>query len=656
MKATFNFFRYLQEKQTTRQIVTKKIKINYIISMIKINSLVLYKSNPATVTGTENGKFAIRYSGGTQNVRENDMILLHEGPVTFETAMNFSEADLAELQEEIKDCWELLRSDDETKDAPAGFADLSSLSGRISGDDSWKLYSALKSSLFFQQDMKAFGKGQLVFIPRTEEEIEKIKNKNAEKEQEALLRDAFIQRLKNRKLLPEDSRFMLDVEALALGKSDRSRTMQDAHLRQSPENAHRVLLETGIWNISKNPYPMRWGMSMRSASASLDSPADEERISVDGVAWAIDNEHSTDPDDAVCFDGKYLWVHIADPASTVQPDSEVDRSARSRGATLYIPEGAVRMLCEKCPEDYALGLTAPSRALSFRLLLDDEGNIAECQVMKTLVNVRRLTYAQAQEMKDSSELKPLFDIAARNLERRRRSGAVSISIPEVNVWVDRSGGDDRVCVEQAVRYDSSEMIREMMLLAGEGAAKFAFRNSIPFPYISQEAPELPGSVPDGLAGEFARRKCMKRRMVGLIPSMHCSLGLSMYSQVTSPLRRYGDLLAHMQLRAFIDGRNMLDRDTMLQMLMEGENAAQAASRASRKSEMQWKLVYLLQNPEWTGEAICVDLKQKLPLWFIPSLGMETSFVVSGDIPLNGTVMVRAGRIDIPELLVDFMPV
>ena len=50
----------------------------------------------------------------------------------------------------------------------------------------------------------------------------------------------------------------------------------------------------------------------------------------------------------------------------------------------------------------------------------------------------------------------------------------------------------------------------MMLLAGEGAAHFAFENQIPFPYVSQESPDLPTSVPEGLAGDFKKVKFFKR--------------------------------------------------------------------------------------------------------------------------------------------------
>ena len=142
--------------------------------------------------------------------------------------------------------------------------------------------------------------------------------------------------------------------------------------------------------------------------------------------------------------------------------------------------------------------------------------------------------------------------------------------------------------------------------------------------------------------------------MGVTPGMHCGLGLNMYSQVTSPLRRYGDLIAHQQLRAFLDGRELLDKDTMLMRVSEGDASAIAARNAERKSDTHWTLVYLLQNPEWTGEAVCVDKSGRMPQWFIPSLGMETFFVPKTEPELNAVVNVKAANIKLPELAVDFI--
>ncbi len=647
--------------------------------MIKVNSLVIYKNNAALVTeDAGNGKFTVKYRStpatqtkpavySTQNVRTKDIILLHEGPVTsLEKALEFSEKecpkedDMYKLDQKnqiflkLAECYELLDSDDESRSAEYGFEELTSLFyGTPKADETWGLYCSIKNTLFFMQNLKAQMEGKILFTLRTKEEMDTMVKKAKEKGMEAQIRAEFIERLKKRKLLPEDSIFMGDVEALAQGKTDKSRTMHDANLKESPEKAHKLLLETGLWDITRNPYPLRWGLSTKSATEGLSSPPEEDRTEIPGFSYAIDNEGSTDPDDAVAYDGKYLWVHIADPASTVIPDSSIDKAACQRGATLYIPEGAARMLCEDCLEDYALGLKEKSRALSFRILLNSDGGIEECQVMKTIVNVKRLTYQEADKIKDSDELKPLFDIARKNIERRSKSGAVQITMPEIQIRLE--GEEKKVVITNHPHTESSEMIREMMLLAGEGAAKFAFRNNIPFPFVSQEAPTIPEDIPEGLAGQFRLRRCMRKRNVGVTPGMHSGLGLALYSQVTSPLRRYSDLIAHQQLRAFIDGKKLMDKDTMLMKISEGDAGAMAAKKAERNTNMHWTLVYLLQNPDWTGEAICVDNTQKLPQFSIPSLALETYIGITG-ISLNEKISVKVLKIDLSELSVEFQKI
>ncbi len=644
------------------------------------NAVVLYKNAAAIVTGDAvNGKFPIKFRTaaatatkpavyGTQSVRQKDFVVLHEGPASsLENVLAFadkqtpSEDDMYNLASEnalsaqIKECYELLASDEETANASVSLEELASLfHGSFPSDESWGLFTALKNTVYFKQNLKDFMDGGISFVPRPQSEIDELVKKADAKGKEAELRAAFLERLKTLKLEPGDFSFMGDVEALALGKTDKSRTMHDAHIKETPERAHKLLLDTGMWSITRNPFPIRWGLSMKSATEGLASPPDEERTEVSGVSWAIDNEWSADPDDAVAWDGNFLWIHIADPASTVMPNSSIDKAARARGATLYIPEGASRMLCEDALEDYALGLQEHSRALSFRIKLDADGNIDDCSVFKTMVTVKRMTYEKADELKDSPELKPLFDIARRNVERRKRAGAVQVDLPEVHISVDPE--TKQVSIVQESRPESADMIREMMLLAGEGAARFAFKNRIPFPFVSQEAPTVPDSLPEGLAGQFRLLRCMHKRSVGVSPSMHSGLGIAMYSQVTSPLRRYGDLIAHEQLRAFLDKRPLIDKDEMLMRISEGDAGAQAAKKAERKTDMHWTLVYLLQNSDWTGEAVCVNIDGKQPQFSIPSLAMQTYLVPDKTVQLNEVIKVKATNINIPEQTVEFVQV
>lgn len=642
------------------------------------NSLVIYKNQPAVIKEIDGDKYIITYCSqpasptgkkavySEQKVREKDVILLSEGPISSLEKVLDSAKDQTlqtKFNSSLLETWELLISESETANAPLAFSELVDYAAAdLSPDNAWAFYQTLCNMPQFCQDAEALKNGTLSFTLRTQEQIDEINQKKYEKEHEAELRQAFIERLKKRQLdLPADSKFMGEVEAFALCQTDKSKVLEMAGLPQNIEKAHRLLIETGIWSETKNPHPTRLGFSFDSAREQLGPMPEEEREEVPCICYAIDSPNAADPDDAVGYDGKNLWVCIADPAASVAPDSTIDIAARNRGTTLYIPEGASRMLCESSLEDYALGLkeraagddaAIKSNALAFKILLDDDCQISDCEVKKVRVHVKMISYEEAEQQKETPQLKPLFEIARRNLTRRNANNAVTIQMPEVDIKVDRE--TKTVTVAPEVKYESNDIIQEMMLLAGEGAARFAFKNQIPFPYVSQEAPDFPAKIPDGWAGQFARVKCMRKRSVGITPAPHAGLGLSFYSQVTSPLRRYSDLVAHQQLRAFIDGRRLLDKDEMLQRIAAGDAASQDARKASRLSETHWKLVYLMQNPEKTYQAFCIDKRGSDALFLIPELDMQTTLKACSQVQLNDEVTLKAGKIDITTQEVTFL--
>ncbi len=638
--------------------------------MINKGSLVLYKNQCALVTETGE-KITIQFSTTsgkknileTQKVREKDICFLHSGPLSHLNTINDSTPqEKTNIQNQLLEIWELLSAEQIPFYTLSDIGDL--VFEKVSPEDIWALYTILWENPWYQK-LPLQPPEQPCFSLRSKEEAEALIAKESEKEKENENRQGFITRLKQKKLdLPSDGKFMQEVEALALGKTDKSKVLKEAGFKETPEKAHSLLLETGIWTLAKNPHPSRWGLSMQSATEHLAKPVQEERMVVHGISYAIDNKWSTDPDDAIAFDGTYVWIHIADPAATVLPDSKIDIAARNRGATLYIPEGASRMLSEECLEDYALGLgplledgsPSLSRALSFRIKLDNSGAIEQSDIFKTLVKVQRLTYEEADEKKDTPELAPLFAIAKQNEERRLKAGAVSITLPEIHISVDKTDVEPKITIEKPLQTLSSSVVREMMLLAGEGAARFAFKNNIPFPYVSQDTPDIPKELPEGLAGQYRLRRSMKSRSVGITPSQHAGLGLGMYSQVTSPLRRYGDLVAHQQLRAFLDNKAVISKDDLLERISAGDAASSAATKAERKSTLHWTLVYLKQRPEWTGEAIVVELKGKQVVILIPEIGQEA--VINGDSSweLNHKLTVRAGNITIPELSITYIPI
>lgn len=620
---------------------------------LKEFSLVLYKQRPAIVTGRDGDKYEITLADDKKKVREKDTVPLHEGPVkSIATVLNapLPPGDLAEAV-------------DFFAEDPASFSEIAELVwGKLSPDAAWVAWQTLVESPWFECSTP----DEPVRV-RPREEAEAIIRKGAMKQAEADEREAFAGRLRATMAgkgsnggvtLPDDAKFLQDVEALALGNSDKSRSLKDAGIAETRENAHRVLLQCGYWPLERNPWPNRRGHTLATSSIPIVEPsAEPDALDLTHLeSFAIDNAWSTDPDDAVCVEDGALWVHIADPAATVTPDSPAELDARARGATLYVPEGAARMLGDQALEWYALGLSPVSRALSFKITFTETGAVESVEIKKTLIRVTRLTYAQATERRSEPALAPLFAIAERNIARRTAAGAVSIELPEVHLSVKRDS-DNRpvVTIDQVKDEIAADMVREMMLLAGEAAARFAFKNGIPFQYVSQEAPDIPKDLPEGLAGEYRKRRSMKSRKVGTVPADHAGLGIGMYSQVTSPLRRYGDLIAHQQLRAFIAGEKPLDEDELLMRIAAADTSARECTMAERESNLHWVLVHLSRNPDWRGKAVVVERNGAMTTLLVPELAQEAKISIKADLPLNAEITVRAGSIDIPTQKVSFIP-
>jgi exoribonuclease-2 len=631
--------------------------------MIPEKSLVAYKNRPALVTAWGE-KLEIALAGGEiVKVREKDVELVHPGPIrSVEEAVRIPD------RANVREAWELLEG------SAVPLKELAELAyGGFSPQSAWAAYCLLKEGLYFSGTVNALSPRDAVAVAAEEQ-------KREEKQREAREREAFLERLRKHLAAPEASlsgqpvpgafdqterRFLQDVEALALGKAEKSRTLRDLGRSETPEEAHRILLHCGAWTPAVNPHPARFGVSPVSVSVFPGfPPPDEDRLDLTRLpAFAIDNSWSADPDDAVCLEGNCLWVHVADPAASVLPGSSADIEARNRGATLYLPEGSARMLAEEALPVYALGLTGDSPALSFKITLREDGSIAETEIIPSRVTVIRLTYEEADAaVRGDAEaagragpyvahLADLFRMAEQNLARRTAAGAVTIDFPEVHITV--CGGE--VDIRPIPEYRSADMVRECMLLAGEGVAQWASRRitRLPFPFVTQEAGDLPKDHLPGLAGSCQIRRCMRPRTLSVKPGRHGGLGLEQYTQVTSPLRRYTDLLAHQQIRAVLGTGTYrdippLEEDVVLPALAAGEAAAAAVVRAERASRAHWTAVYLAgrKGSEWDG--IVLDKKGGRAAVLIPALGIETQAVLKGDAEPNDPVRLTVTSVSIPK--------
>ena len=142
---------------------------------------------------------------------------------------------------------------------------------------------------------------------------------------------------------------------------------------------------------------------------------------------------------------------------------------------------------------------------------------------------------------------------------------------------------------------------------------------------------------------------MKRGQLKSSPARHAGLGLDMYTQITSPLRRYQDLMVHQQLRAHIRGHDFLTSQEILQRLGAVEEITRNVNQVERLSNLHWTLAYLSETPHWHGEAVIVDMDGVYGTALIPEIGLETHVYCPRLLPLNTNVNISLEVSNIPEL-------
>jgi exoribonuclease-2 len=159
---------------------------------------------------------------------------------------------------------------------------------------------------------------------------------------------------------------------------------------------------------------------------------------------------------------------------------------------------------------------------------------------------------------------------------------------------------------------------------------------------------MQGKVTDGFAGAMQLRKCMRPRTLSTKPGRHQGLGLDTYTQVTSPLRRYTDLLAHIQIRTFLRGDKPLSPDEVSARLGFSEAAATAAVHAERASDNHWKMVYLSNKKDSVFDAVATENKGNRWAVIIPSLALEAQVPLQREVSPNDNIKLILKSVNIAK--------
>ncbi len=385
--------------------------------------------------------------------------------------------------------------------------------------------------------------------------------------------------------------------------------------------AFDLLVRLGVFTEDENLEIRRFGIrtgfpeEVREAAArAAASPVQAPRRDLTHLTiLTVDDAETAEIDDGLSWEERedgasIIGVHIADPSTFVRPGDIVDEVALQRAATWYFPERRLTMLPPVISEGASSLVEGhPRPSLSFFLHLGPEAQPRKFEIVPSTIRCSaRLTYDEAAALLEGREgqaerngiarvLAGLRGCADRLRERRVRAGAVILRTPEVSVRIDAGGGIHLKRIGE--RGISRELVAEMMIQINSECAGFCATSGIPAIYRRQAPPQtVPEPVPDGPYDPVAVRtvrRGLRRGEVGLSPEPHYALGVPAYMQITSPLRRYQDLAAMRQIKAWLAAEPLpYDAEALSRIAATTEAAERAARQAESAAESYWILKHL----------------------------------------------------------------
>jgi ribonuclease R len=359
----------------------------------------------------------------------------------------------------------------------------------------------------------------------------------------------------------------------------------------------------------------------------------------------IDPLTARDFDDAISLeqngDEWLLGVHIADVSHYVRPGTALDREARRRGTSVYLPGCVIPMLPERLSNDLCSLREGHDRlALSVLLRYDASAKLLQVRFTRSVIRpYRRFSYERASRVMDGSRresgpagaLLLKMHALARLLRKQRRS--LELKTGDAELVFDGAG--NVVDVRSVAKDVAHDVIEDFMLAANQQVARLMLDRGIPTLYRHHPAPEDLSQVWETLALlgiKNARRIGLRRAVakatkIGFGPTIaaavfrimpragystesasHYSLAFPAYLHFTSPIRRYADLVVHRSLHDLLRDRRKpltLPPDTELAAPREDQELAElgrhinaraaAAERAESRLRRRRVLAFLLRQ-------------------------------------------------------------
>jgi exoribonuclease II len=315
----------------------------------------------------------------------------------------------------------------------------------------------------------------------------------------------------------------------------------------------------------------------------------------DSAAVTIDDDDTIEVDDALSCEpladgGVRLRIHIALVADFVPQHGPMDREAAARATTVYLPEATIRMLPDRISAEAASLIAGQERhVLTTDVRLSAAGDIDSYSIYPSSIRIAaRLSYDDCDRLLGSEAntpvavaLRRMHGAALKLRERRRTSGALLIHRREPKIKVSASGEIELTLIDSGS--PSRQLVAELMVLSNYAAARWAADHRVPIIY----------RVQPNVGGDYASQK----PRLSLHPEFHSGIGLDYYAQLSSPIRRYMDLVLQRQMVAALVQPPSIayQAEELLTVLANAEAAEADGKDLERRAKRYWTLRYLERN-------------------------------------------------------------
>jgi exoribonuclease-2 len=562
----------------------------------------------------------------------------------------------------IKELWEVLNTEQE-------WIDLDTMTGLCFPETpSCDHESAVVRALFSDRLYFKFNRDR--FFPNTQDQVEQ----QIDQERETARRNRIIKEggewLKNvlndtPSSPPENETQIINTlkSCYLFQKESTTYTLGKAMLATAgidpDEEIFQVLVKLGVFDKNENTDLYKYNISpsfpgnvMQSAMELADSQQgfsdDRMRKDLTGLSlMTIDGQATLDFDDAISIedhgDYYYLGIHIIDMGHFIKKRDCIDQEALVRGSSIYMPDQKIPMI-PPCLAENLCSLKAGELrpAISIMVKLSKSCEIIDYEIIPSLIRVEhQLTYYDVNMIaQDSKEIIILHDIAEQFRQNRMAAGAVQITLPDINVWVDEN---NEVTVNKVNRESPGRMlVSEIMIMANWLMAKFLSEHNAPAIYRSQTPPRerLYKGTDGSLFQNCMQRRLLSRFVLNPKPEHHSGLGLNAYVTATSPIRKYFDLATQRQIRAVLGLEKpytIKEIGNIIQML---EHPMSCVSKLQLNRQRYWLLKYLEKRIGQKEEAVVLYKRRNNYQILIPEYMIECDLPLSSGINLKPEDLIQ----------------